>query len=169
MYDYAMDDCAETNSLLSNLEPGKLPLEIFNQVARLTVTPVVEIVPFFKNGQGDYKVFLMQRGADDALWANQYHVPGAIVLATDTPGSFSDAINRIVTTKLASYSPGEISYVDVQLCHVSRGAEVAIIFSVELATSPDSSLLFDPMALPNDMIEGQAEFVYAALRNSRKN
>jgi len=161
-------DSTQLTEVLSTLEPGKLPLEIFNQVARLTVTPVVEIVPFFKNSEGEYKVFLMQRGADDALWANQYHVPGAIVLATDTPGSFSDAISRIVTNKLASYSPGEVSYVDVQLCRVSRGVEVAIIFKVELATSPDNSLLFDPMALPNDMIEGQVEFVQAALRNSRK-
>lgn len=158
-------DSSQLTEALSTLEPGKLPLGVFNQVARLTVTPVVEIVPFFKNSEGEYEVLLLQRGADDALWANQYHVPGTIVLATDTPGSFSSAIDRIVTTKLGGYSPGQTFFVDIQLCHVSRGMEVAIIFSVEITTYPGDSVLFDPRALPENMIEGQAEFIRAALRN----
>lgn len=151
--------------MLSALQPGKLTLDVFNQIARLTVTPVVEIVPFVKNNEDKLKVLLLRRGADDAIWPNQYHVPGTIVLATDTPDLFSDAVNRIITTKLASYSPGEASFVDVQLCSVSRGLEVAIIFRVELASAPEDSLLFDALTLPENMIEGQAEFVQAALRD----
>ena len=159
---------SQLTEILSMLEPGKLPLSVFNQVARLTVTPVVEIVPFIKKNEDILRVLLLQRGADDALWANQYHVPGAIVMATDKPNSFSDALNRIITTKLATYSPGEASFVDVRLCRVSRGLEVAIIFKVELTVSPSDSLMFDPLALPDNMIEGQAEFIEAALRDYQK-
>lgn len=162
------DNNSRLAKMLSRLEPGELSLDIFNQLARLTVMPVVEIVPFIQDEYGGLKVLLLKRSANDPLWANQYHVPGTIVLATDTPGSFSDAINRIVDSKLIDYEPTGTSFVDVQLCHVTRGAEVAIIFKTDLATIPDNSMLFDPSDLPDNMIEGQAEFVRVALKAYRE-
>lgn len=155
-------------SSLAALKPGKLPLEIFNQVARLTVTPVVEIVPFYRDEGGELKVFLLQRGENDILWAGMYHVPGGIVLATDAPGSFSDALQRILDSKLASYQPTTPKLIDTQLCKVSRGTEVAIVYMVLLLTVPDETLLFDPENLPSNLIEGQAEFVQAALEQFEK-
>ena len=153
---------------LAALEPGKLPLEIFNQVARLSVTPVVEIAPFYRDESGKLKVFLLQRGENDVLWAGMYHVPGGIVLATDAPGSFSDALQRVLDSKLVSYQPTPPKLIDTQLCRVSRGTEVAIVFTVLLLTAPDETLLFDPENLPSNMIEGQAEFIQAALEQFEK-
>jgi hypothetical protein len=121
---------------LANLEPGKLPLDIFNQIARLTVTPVVEIVPFYREQDGQLKVFLLQRSDDDPLWAGMYHVPGGAVIATDTPGSFSDALERITVDKLIDYQPTTPRLIDTQLCKVSRGTEVAIIYMVFLSSAP---------------------------------
>lgn len=153
----------EVATALSILEPGKLPLNIFNQVARLTVTPVVEVVPFYKKPDGSIRVLLLQRGSDDPLWANMYHVPGAIVSAADQPGSFSDTLHRISTIKLADYEPSEPMFIDVQLCKVKRGMEVAIIYAAELNIAPSSNALFDPLNLPPGMIEGQADFIKTAL------
>jgi hypothetical protein len=153
---------------LAALEPGKLPLEIFNQVARLTVTPVVEVVPFYSDEEGKLKVLLLQREENDVLWAGMYHVPGGIVLATDAPGSFSDALQRVLDSKLETYQPTTPKIVDTQLCKVSRGTEVAIIYKVLLSTAPDDILLFDPENLPSNMIEGQAEFIQAALEQFEK-
>jgi hypothetical protein len=149
---------------LSALEPGKLPLSIFNQVARLTVTPVVEIVPFYRLPNGALRVYLIRRGLDDPLWANMYHVPGTIVSGADEPGSLLSAFQRVTVSRLVDYVPSEFDFVDIQLCKVSRGMEVAIIYTTELAIIPPSSSLFDPLDLPKDMIEGQAAFVKAAFQ-----
>jgi hypothetical protein len=114
-------------------------------------------------------VYLLQRNPDDALWAGQYHVPGTIVLATDQPGSFGDALQRIVGGKLANYQATDIVLVDTQLCKVSRGAEVAIVYMAMLTSAPNQDSLFDPEALPSNMIEGQADFIKAALKKLNAN
>jgi len=158
----------DVTSALSTLEPGKLPLNIFNQVARLTVTPVVEMVPFYRKPDGSLYVFLLQRGADDPLWADMYHVPGAIVSATDRPGSFSDTIQRILVSKLAGYDSAEPVFIDVRLCKVTRGMEVAIIYATELAVAPAEKSLFDPLKLPLNMVEGQTGFIQAAFHKIAK-
>lgn len=158
----------DITNALSILEPGKLPLNIFNQIARLTVTPVVEVVPFYRKPDNSLCVFLLQRSPDDPLWANMYHVPGAVVSATDSPGSFLDTLGRISTNKLANYKPSDPMFIDVQLCEVARGMEVAIIYTTQLTTSPSDSSLFDPLKLPSNMIEGQAEFVKAAFQKIAK-
>jgi hypothetical protein len=151
-------------SLLAGLQPGKLPLDVFNQIARLTVTPVVEVVPYFKGSDGQAKVHLLQRSSDDPNWANMYHVPGTIVLASDNPGSFSDALSRITNSKLAAYEPRAAEFVGTQLCKVSRGMEVAIIFAAELRKSPDKESLFDLSSLPAELIEGQDAFIEMAFK-----
>lgn len=152
----------DITNALSILEPGKLPLSVFNQVARLTVTPVVEVVPFCRKPDGSLRVFLLQRGPDDPLWANMYHVPGAIVSAADHPGSFSDALERISAAKLASYEPSDPVFIDVQLCKVARGMEAAIIYMTELKIAPPDESLFELTQLPANMIEGQEGFVTTA-------
>lgn len=35
---------------LDNLEPGFLPFDLFQRITRLTVAPILEIVPLRKNG-----------------------------------------------------------------------------------------------------------------------
>jgi hypothetical protein len=144
---------------LARLAPAKLPMDVFNQVARLTVTPVVEIVPYFVDGIGQAKVLLLQRAPDDPQWPGMYHIPGSIVLATDQPDSFSDALSRIMTSKLAPYQPLEPVFVDVQLCQVSRGMEVAIIYAAELRESPAETALFNQQDLPASLIECQQGFI----------
>lgn len=59
---------SDLSNILAKIEPGKLPLEIFNQVARLTVMPVIEVVPFYIEN-GDIKVYLLKRHMSDDLWA----------------------------------------------------------------------------------------------------
>lgn len=159
-------DSSQTPSIaeqLSQLSPGKLPLDVFNQVARLSVTPVVELVPLYRGNNAGTQVFLLQRSADDALWAGMYHVPGSIVLSTDQPGSFAEALSR-ARSKLASYELSEPVFVEAQLCKVARGMEVALVYAVELKDAPsNSSALFSQQDLPDNLIEGQRQFIEAAL------
>ena len=39
------EEVEAARSLLSSLTPGALPLDIFIEVARLTTTPIIEVVP----------------------------------------------------------------------------------------------------------------------------
>lgn len=157
-----MNDELNISDQLAEFEPGKLPLDIFNQIARLNVVPVVEVVPFYRTEQGNIKVYLLQRDNDDNLWPGQYHIPGTIVSARDHAGSFNDATGRILTSGLSSYSPDNPQMVDVQLCKVSRGMEVAIVFITELRISPDPKSLFDLDNLPENMINGHEGFIEIA-------
>ena len=157
-------DTSDVAKALSAFESGKLPSDVFNQVARLTVTPVVELVAFFRDTDNATKVFLLRRDINDPLWGNMYHVPGSIVLASDAPGSFSDALHRIQTSKLDSVDLTEPRLVDIQLCKVARGTEVAIIYAAELKGRPSEDMLFDLQALPDGMIEGHSEFIAAAVK-----
>ncbi len=157
-----MNDKLNISDQLAEFEPGKLPLDIFNQIARLNVVPVVEVVPFYRTEQGNIKIYLLQRDNDDNLWPGQYHIPGTIVSATDHAGSFMDAINRIVNSRLSNYFPDNPQMVDVQLCKVVRGMEVAIIFMTELRISPDPKSLFDLNNLPKNMINGHEGFIKTA-------
>lgn len=148
---------------LSTLKPGKLSLEIFNQIARLTVTPVLEIVPLFVDSNGRIKVFLLHRGSDDQNWENMYHVPGTIILASDTPGSYNDALSRIIKANLVQYEPSKPVFVTNKLCKVSRGMETAHIYLVQLSKKPEENSLFDQGELPNNLIEGHRDFINLAL------
>lgn len=159
-----MNDAEVSHSiaLLAALEPGKLPLGIFNEVSRLTVTPVVEVVPFYKDSDGSLKVVLFQRAADDKLWSGMYHIPGTIVLATDTFGSFDDAIKRVLDGKLLNCWLTTPIFVESQLCQVQRGMEVALIYMTQLGSMPENGQLFNVRGLPSNMVEGQADFVQVA-------
>ena len=148
---------------LSSLEPGRLPLDIFNEIARLTVTPVLELVPFYREPSSN-KVLLLQRSSKDALWPNMYHVPGTVLMATDQPGSFRDAIER-ACLKIKDCSYSNPIFVSVKLYKVARGLEAAIIYATELTELPKNPLLYNYQSIPENMIEGQAEIIKTAFEN----
>ena len=151
---------SDLSNSLAKMEPGKLPLEIFNQVARLTVVPVIEVVPFYTEN-GVTKVYLLQRPISDELWAGKYHVPGSIILPGNASGSFSDVVDRIKKTKFSEFDCGDEMFIGNFLCAVERGTEVAMVFSVDLKNKPQNNL-FDYKDLPSSIINGQREFIEAA-------
>lgn len=159
-----MQDPYETVTYLASLEPGKLPLDVFNQFARLMVTPVVEVVPFYKGIDKPLRVYLLKRSADDPLWPNMYHVPGSTVLSNDTPGSFADALQRALSNRLVALEPFNLTHIETRLCRVSRGLEVAIVYSTELKLPPEENSLYSFEALPENIIEGHEDFIKIAFK-----
>lgn len=63
---------------LCSLEPGKLPREVFEEVARLTVTPVIELIVLVSG-----KILLTRRPFNDTYWPNKYALPGKIIASGD--------------------------------------------------------------------------------------
>jgi hypothetical protein len=70
---------------LAEAEPDQLPYAIFVPIAKLLVLNTVE-VGFVKPAPTDERkaqVLLTQRPDTDQFWANQWHIPGSIVRASD--------------------------------------------------------------------------------------
>lgn len=110
---------------LSKLVPGKLPLEIFNAIAYLTVTPVVELIVT------DGKTVLLRRRPDtDQYWPGQYCIPGSIVYSGG-PKSFEEYLEKNLTgLSININATAESELAGVELYTTRRGDEVAIIYKV---------------------------------------
>lgn len=87
-------------ALLSSMEPGFLPYDIFVQIARLVVLSIIEFVPLRKNKNGNIEVLLLSRGMDDPIWPGELHTPGTVVRPTDTQGGMYLAFERILDDEL---------------------------------------------------------------------
>lgn len=115
-----------TNIDLTVLHPGRLPLDVFNQVARLTVTPVVEVVATTQDG-----VVLKQRDASDPYWPNQYCLPGRIIFP-DGPNNLDDYVTTICQ---ATGIDGDAQFAGTKLYHTRRGDELALIYTLYMGTT----------------------------------
>ena len=153
---------ADVLQQLADLEPGRIPLDLFNAMARLTVTPVVEIAPLYNN-VGVLSVLLCKRPEDDPLWPGQYHLPGTIVGAQDRPGGYSDAFSRILNGRLRDVQTTEPIFVGSEIVKTARGAEIALIHWAEILVNPKKDTLFPVDELPSDMIEGHPNFILMAI------
>jgi hypothetical protein len=149
--------------ILARLQPGHLPLPIFAEVARLTVTPVIEIVPLKIDTSGILRVLLEKRDNNDPHWAGMLHIPGTIVLSTDSGKTFEDALDRIIAKKL-KVRASKPEFVESIFCKVSRGAEVALIYMVEIIEEPVLGDLYDVKSLPKNIIEGHEHFIQIAVK-----
>lgn len=109
---------------LSSLEPGNLSLEVFNAVARVTVTPVIELI--ITDGQS---VLLRSRPDTDQYWPGQYCLPGSIVYSGG-PRSLEEYLGKILTSIGVSTAFVKFGLVGVEVYSTKRGDEVTIIYKV---------------------------------------
>lgn len=112
---------SKVNVDLMALTPGKVPPDIFNGIARLTVTPVVELVITTKNG-----VVLKQRPSTDAFWPNQYCLPGKIIFANG-PSSVEEYV-RAINENVGLTCSKDAQFCGLKLYHTKRGDELAVIY-----------------------------------------
>ena len=118
---------------LTSLEPGNLPLEVFNAIARVTVTPVVELI--ITDGQA---VLLRRRSDTDQYWPGQYCLPGSIIYSGG-PKSIDGYISKILKS-LNIDTTTKPQLVDIGLYTTKRGDEVAIVYRLDLEHYTDTSL-----------------------------
>lgn len=150
--------------LLSKLEPGVLPFSIFHEVARLVATPIIEIIPIRQNQSGQTEILLLRRDDSDPAWPNQLHVPGTVVRATDNPGSFKDAFDRILEGELGGVSSTKPHFVQNILHNSGRGMEVSQIYWVELSGGTIKNGEFhNANDLPDTIVKSQLDFISMAI------
>src|SRR3989344_8061455 len=148
---------------LKQLEPGKLPLPIFLEIAKLTVTPILEIVPLRKTKTGEVEVLLINREDNDPIWAGMLHTPGTVIRASDTEGSYEDALNRILKGELKGTPCDKPVFVKNLLHKVKRGMESSLIYWVEVIGEPPVGKFYSFSHLPDNLIDTQREFIKIAI------
>lgn len=72
--------------VISRLEKGFLPFDLFIALASKITMPTMELLPVRKGKNGDIEVLLTQRPADDPYWPNEWHIPGTVIRASDNAG-----------------------------------------------------------------------------------
>jgi len=151
--------------LLSKLEAGFLPYDVFVQIARLVVLSIIEFVPLRLDKNNDAMVLLLSRTKNDPIWPGQLHTPGTVVRPTDTEGHIYLAFERILKNELQGTVVSEPHYVGSSLNKSKRGMEQAQIFWVEVLEEPKTGHLFAVDNLPTEFMESQRKFLEKAVDN----
>ena len=130
---------------MERLTPGRQPLDLFSQVARLFVLSTVEVVPMRFNEQTErLDVLLAQRPDDCRWWPGQWHAPGTVLLETDAledPHDFRAPVDRAIKGEFRGtvVRTGPIETFDAQRRRGARGVELSAFttFPVDLAEGHD--------------------------------
>ena len=157
------EEYAEAANILAKLQPGVLPFDIFQQVARLSTLSIVEIVPLRTTPEGTVEVLLLEREPDDPIFAGQLHTPGCVVLSTDTPGSFESAFRRIIHGELGGIRTSEPKYVTQLLHHSGRGMESSHIYWANVDEKPTIGKFYNVNHLPDRFMKSQRDFLFQAV------
>jgi hypothetical protein len=161
-------DVVEAAQLLSELEPGWLPEPIFQAVARLVVLPIVEVVPLRRADTGEIEILLLERRADDPVWPGMLHTPGTVVRASDSPGSFDDALGRILDDELGNIGASEPVWVKNILHHSGRGMEASQIYWIEVEGEPKVGTYYRSSQLPERLVQTQLDFIPDAVEHFKR-
>jgi hypothetical protein len=152
---------------LRKLEPGFLPYPIFQEIARLVVLPIVELVPVRKGLDGGIEVLLTQRDPDDPFWPGMWHNPGTVVRATDASGDYDGPLKRIWQDELGLAQAPEVHFVDGFLHRTRRGSESTRVYWAELLDRPKNGTFFAAAALPANTIKSHIKIIQAAASTYR--
>lgn len=148
-----MQKCVD---FLKELEPGFLPLPIFEQIARLVRLPIVDVIPI-KKVENKIFVGLLKRPSDDLWWPDAWHLPGTIFRSTDT---LKTAQWRLINEEIKA-KEGKINYVNFLVHQSERGTELILIYKMENCLLANNSPInwFQEDKLPVKMIESEKKVI----------
>lgn len=140
----------ETINILSKLEPGRLPFDVFHQIARVVVIPSVALVPYCVEN-GSISVLLTRRSESDPYYPLMLHPPGVVLLPTDL--TINDALQRLMMTELHDVGfVGEPIFIDYFFDDIVRGKELTLVFAVQIALRPSDEFMFRIDGLPENLL-----------------
>lgn len=158
------EEVRELIRLLSRLEVGILPFEVFLQVARLVALPILEIVPL-RLRDGRVEVLLLARPIDDRLWPGQLHTPGSVIRTYDSPPDFSGAIKRVLEDELMGTEVSVLHFVKTFLNQNERGKECASAYWAEVLEEPKVGRFYPTDTLPDNLMTSQVGFIEDAVND----
>ena len=135
---------------LNGLEPGLLPQDVFEAIARLVVVPTFVIIPLFRR-DGKTRVLLTRREPDDTHYAGLLHPAGKIMLATDK--SLTTIFERLMKSELPEVTPVSAPvFVEQFFETITRGKEIAMVHFLEIVDPKSGAETYDTANLPSDVI-----------------
>ncbi len=156
------NEIAQTIKLLRKLTLGSIPYDIFVEICRLTVAPVIDIVPIvILDNQPE--VILIKRPQSDKCFSGLYHIPGSVLNPTDKKGSFETIFERIYKKDMKGIKPiVPPQFIDFNFYESNRGSEFSLL---HWALFPKNITDFESFSfddLPKDVIPHQIEFIRKA-------
>lgn len=144
-------------AVIRRLPQGFLPKQLFYAIAEKTVTSTVEMM-VLRSNDGIVEILLTQRPSDDLYWPNAWHIPGTVLLSTDSEGSYESAFSRIFDGELDGKVTllSEPSRVITKFWDNKRGRELDQVFFVDVLVSDVGSEdgEFYPIdSLPDGLLE----------------
>jgi hypothetical protein len=123
-------------------------------------SPIVEVVPLRRLPNGTIQILLLARELDDPVWPGQLHIPGTVIRASDTAGSFDGPLQRVLSKELTGVQVTKPVFVQSTLHHSGRGMEASQIFWVEVQSDqPAVGTFYDTDHLPASLIKSQLDFI----------
>jgi hypothetical protein len=157
------EEISQAASILRRLSPGSLPLDIFLETARLTTTPIIELVPLRTN-DGKTEVLLFKRAEDDPTWPGQFHTPGTVIRSTDASTGIQAPLSRIYIDALQVKPDSQPRYVTSLLHKVARGSEMATVFYIDMSEADSTQGVWYPAdQLPDSIVATQLGFIADAV------
>lgn len=159
----------EEATLIMLLNKVKQPwsAEFYNALAPHVALTAIETV-FLRKINGELRVLLTKRPANDTHWANMWHSPGTMFRATDVPkqlevpGNFRMAFDRVEI---------EIGCRILYAIHVGcipqltlRDPELGQVFLCEFADTPKKGDFFPVDQLPSSIIGHHPVLIDAAVK-----
>lgn len=148
-------------SLLRSLPQEILPFDIFLEIARLVVLPIIELVCLRRRDE-IIEILLLQRSPGDPLWPNALHSPGSVLRIYDN--SFDDAISRMLQEELAELKISKPVFVKNLFNVNERGKESAQIYLAKVLEDPKVGQFYNVEELPPNVMLSQIKFIEEAVK-----
>jgi hypothetical protein len=151
--------------ILKKIKPGFLPKELFFQMCRLNVMPLVDMV-ILRQREDKIEVLLTKRSDNDPFFANTYHLPGSIMRPSDQKGSLNDIFQRILKKELNGIKVVQgPKFVDFSFQENKRGSELSMLHWLEVKGNNNAGRFFDINQLPEKFLPFQKPLLKLAVND----
>lgn len=131
----------------------------------------MELVILRNNGDS-VDVLLTKRPDTDDYWPGLWHIPGTVILATDTEETYESCFDRLLSKEL--YGLVDISkpvWYDIEFWQVERGRELDQLYYAELVsnrTLPEDVQFFSADDLPTNLMNHHYSVIAKAVDAYKK-
>ena len=162
-----VEEITTVTKILSKLDPGFLPLDIFLSISRLFTSSILELIPIRIDSTGNHNVLLIKRPPNDPYWPNLLHNPGIFIMPTDKDEKLQYTFNRLFEKELRGVTfIGKPVFSHYSFHQTKRGSEMSLVHYIEYEKLPSEYFEMKVDEL-NDtvVIDHQIPFIKEAVRN----